>query len=174
MPLPADAAREWHDVYMLFGTASATLVGLMFVAASVGSSFFGQDKLPALRTFLSPSVVLFTCVLAACLIAISPLRSWMLFGILIGGDGLFGVVYAGLVWRRLIQHGLSTAIDLEDRICYAILPALGYTIMLGAGILLGLQMLTGFDVLAVAMGLLILVGIRNAWDMTVWSVLRQS
>ena len=28
-----DALRDWHDFYVLIGTASATLVGLMFVAA---------------------------------------------------------------------------------------------------------------------------------------------
>jgi hypothetical protein len=29
----AELLRGWHDFYILIGTASATLVGLMFVAA---------------------------------------------------------------------------------------------------------------------------------------------
>jgi hypothetical protein len=168
-----DSMREWHDVYMLFGTASATLIGLLFVAASVGSSFFNRDRHPALRAFLSPSVVHFTCVLAACLIAISPLRSWVLLGSLIAGDGLFGVLYSGLVWRSMVRHGFSATIDLEDRLWYAALPAVGYTIMAAAGITLASQMALGCGVLAVAMGVLMLVGIRNAWDMTVWTVVRR-
>jgi hypothetical protein len=168
----SDYAREWHDAYMLFGTASATMIGLLFVAASVGSSFFNQDRHPALRAFLSPSLVHLTCVLAACLIAISPLRSWLL-GDLITADGLFGVLYAGLVWRRMVRHGFSATIDLEDRVWYAVLPAVGYTVMTAAGITLALQLALGCGVLAVAMGLLVLVGIRNAWDMTVWTVVRR-
>jgi hypothetical protein len=40
-----DAARPWHDWYMLIGTASATLVGLMFVAASVGSRLYTRKNI---------------------------------------------------------------------------------------------------------------------------------
>src|SRR5262249_26047214 len=32
--------HSWHDFYLLVGTASATLVGLMFVAASIGAQVF--------------------------------------------------------------------------------------------------------------------------------------
>jgi hypothetical protein len=35
---PAELLHEWHDFYVLLGTASATLVGLMFVAVSIGTS----------------------------------------------------------------------------------------------------------------------------------------
>jgi hypothetical protein len=31
----------------------------------------------------------------------------------------------------------------------------------------------GCDILAAAMGVLLLVGIRNAWDITVWTVMRR-
>jgi hypothetical protein len=172
MPQIADVLRDWHDFYMLFGTASATLIGLLFVAASVGSGFFSPEKHVGFRSFLSPTVVHFTCVLVVCLSAVSPLRSWMLFGNLVGADGLFGVVYAAVVWRRMVRHGISATIDLEDRICYAALPAVGYAIMLGAGVTFIMQMEPGFDVLAVAMGLLTLVGIRNAWDITAFTVVR--
>ena len=34
---PTDALSHWHEFYMLGGTASATMVGLLFVAASVGA-----------------------------------------------------------------------------------------------------------------------------------------
>jgi hypothetical protein len=85
-----EVVKPWHDLYMLIGTASATLVGLLFVAASVGSGFYTSDKRPALRAFLSPSLVHFTSVLTASLIAIAPMRSWTLLGLLVSGDGLFG------------------------------------------------------------------------------------
>lgn len=155
---------------MLFGSASATLIGLLFVAASVGFGVYRPEKRPALRTFLSPSVVHFTCVLAASLIAICPLRSWMLLGVLIGGDGVFGLVYAGLVWHRMVRHGLSALVDLEDRIWYAALPAVAYAIMSAAAAMLVAQREAGCAVLAMAMGLLMLVAIRNVWDITVWTV----
>jgi hypothetical protein len=173
MPPLRDVMTAWHDLFMLFGAASATLIGLLFVAASVGSNFYTEAKHNALRSFLSPSVVHFACVLAACLIAVCPLRSWMLFGLLIGGDGLFGFVYAVLVLRRMVHHGYTATIDLEDRVWYAALPAIAYVILTMAGATLFSQAEAGCDMLAAALGLLLLVGIRNAWDMTVFTVIRR-
>lgn len=172
MPL-LDAMQPWHDLYMLFGTASATLIGLLFVAASVSSGVFDQTKHAALRSFLSPTVVHFASVLVACLIAVCPLRSWHMLGLLIGGDGVFGLAYALAVLHRMIRHGLTARIDLEDRMWYAILPAVDYAIMAAAGLTFFLWSELGCDVLAVAMGLLLLAGLRNAWDITVWTVMQR-
>src|SRR6516225_10240929 len=103
----------WHDLYTLIGTASATLIGLLFVAASVGASYYNRERYPAFRAFVSPSVVHFTTVLAACLIGIAPVRSWTPFGLLIGGDGLFGIVYAVFVWRSMVLQGFNRTLDLN-------------------------------------------------------------
>jgi hypothetical protein len=167
-----DVIRPWHDFFMLLGTASATLIGLLFVAASVGSGYLDETKRHALRSFWSPSVVHFTCVLVACLTAVCPLRNWLLFGVLVGSNGVFGIVYALAVLRRMVRSGLTATIDLEDRLLYVILPAAGYAIMTAAGITLVSRTELGVDVLAVALGLLLLVGIRNAWDITIWTVMR--
>jgi hypothetical protein len=172
MPSLADAVRPWHDLYTVIGTASATLIGLMFVAASVGSGVYSRDRYHALRVFLSPTVVHFACALAACMFAIAPLRSWLLFGLLIGATGMYGLGYAAIVWRGMLRHGNPVSIDLEDRICYAAIPALGYATMLTASIVLLLRREAGCGFLAVAMGLLLLIGIRNAWDMTLFTVMR--
>src|SRR5215831_16111274 len=40
----AELFHTWHDFYLLVGTASATLVGLMFVAASIGASVFSEQN----------------------------------------------------------------------------------------------------------------------------------
>ena len=173
MPL-RDIMTAWHDLFMLFGTASATLVGLLFVATSVGSSYFNETKRPALRSFFSPSVVHFGSVLAACLIALTPLRSQVVFGLLIGGDGLFGLIYAITVLTRMVHHGFTATIDWEDRAWYAALPAIAYAVMMAAGFMLRSEPEAGCDILATAMGMLMLIGVRNAWDITIWTVMRRS
>jgi hypothetical protein len=173
MPSLAEAVAPWHDVYILIGTASATLIGLMFVAASVGTGVYSKDRYHALRAFLSPTVVHFACALAACMFAIAPLRSWPLFGLLIGATGLYGIGYAVMVWRNMLRHGLTVSIDLEDRICYAAIPAVGYATMLAACVELVREDAMGCDLLAIAMGLLLMIGIRNAWDMTIFTVMRR-
>ena len=76
MPLAQEMAR-WHEFYALLGTASATLVGLLFVAATVSSGVFSSNRRAPLRVFLSATVVHFSGILAVCLIALAPLQSWL-------------------------------------------------------------------------------------------------
>jgi hypothetical protein len=172
MPPLVEALEPWHDLYILTGTAAATLVGLLFVAASVGSGVFNEERRPAFRAFVSPSVVHFTSVLATSLIAVAPVRDWSRLGLLIGALGLFGTAYSSLVWRSIIRHGLSATIDIEDRIWYAALPAIAYATLVAAGLALLAPNQAGLDLLAGGMGLLLVVGIRNAWDITAWMITR--
>jgi hypothetical protein len=59
----ADLLDAWHDFDLLIGTAAATLVGLMFVAASIGASVFLEKDRAAMKAFISPTVVHFSAVL---------------------------------------------------------------------------------------------------------------
>ena len=166
-----DVLRSWHDFYILIGTASATLVGLTFVAASIGASIF-RERPHGLRAFLSPTIVYFATVLIACLIAIVPSNQSPLLGLLVAVTGIAGLIYGGSVWRVMRRHGFS--IDLADRLWYAMLPMVANLLLGIGGFGLVLQASTGCDLLALGMGLLLIAGIRNAWDMTVWIIERQA
>jgi hypothetical protein len=172
LPL-APALAPWHDFYALLGAASATMVGLLFVAASVGGRAFAQSRSGALRIFLSASVVHFSSVLATCLMVLAPARWWELFGGMVFGCGVFGLAYSAIAWRDTAHDGLRAKIDLEDRIWYAVLPAVGYLVEAGAGIALALRFGFGCATLAVSVGGLLVVAIHNAWDITVWSITRR-
>jgi hypothetical protein len=172
MPTLPAAVAPWHDFFSLIGTASATLIGLLFVAASVGSGIFSSDRPLAVRTFLSSSVVHFGCVLAACLVAVAPIRAWHTLGLLVGPEGAFGLIYAVNVWRAIMRDGMGARLDLADRMWYARLPAFGYAILTAAGASFYLRREDSCAVLAVAVGVLMVAGIRNAWDITIWAVTR--
>lgn len=171
--MPTYVFSPWHDFYTLVGTASATLVGLMFVAASVGTGVFTHEKQVGLRTFLSPTVVAFSVVLAASLIGVLPVFNWGVPGFLLMGIGLLGVLYSWRVWRRMVREGIAKSIDLEDRTWYAAVPAVAYFLLASAGFVLGIETQAACTLLAVGVCLLLLAGIRNAWDMTTWVVLRR-
>lgn len=172
MPSLADSLAPWHDLYVVTGTAAATLVGLLFVAASVGSGVFTEERRPAFRAFVSPSVVHFSSVLAASLVTIAPVRRWSILAALVSALGLFGIAYCGIVGRAMVRYGLAANIDLEDRIWYAGLPAIAYATLAAASLPLFSENPTGLTVLACGMGLLLLAGIRNAWDITSWAITR--
>ena len=168
-----DALAPWREFYALLGSASATLVALLFVAASVGTGVFSSDRQAAMRVFLTASVVNFSLVLATCLIVLAPLGSWVLLGVLILVNGAFGLTHSALALRDALKDGLIHKIDLEDRVWYIVLPVVGYVSIALSGFALALQLDLGCTALAVSAGLLLGVGIHNAWDITVWSMTRR-
>ncbi len=169
LPL-AEILHNWHDFFLLLGTASATLVGLMFVAASVGAHVFKEENRPALEVFLGPTVVHFTSVLVVCILGIIPSHTWLTFAGGVALMGLAGMLYSAKIWLQLIHHRFD--VDVVDQLFYTLLPALGYLLVLLAAWLLYTQSEFGFDAAAAALVTLLLAGIRNAWDMTLWIVLK--
>ena len=95
-----EALRKWRDFYALIGTASATLVALMFVAASIGAGVFTREHQAGIRSFLSPTVVHFSTVLIICLLATIPTETWAVLGDLLTCAGVIGLAYSGWIWRR--------------------------------------------------------------------------
>jgi hypothetical protein len=173
MPPLSQILMQWHDFYALIGEASATLVALIFVAASIGAEVFTLKDQAGIRSFLSPTVVHFTAVLVICLLGSIPTETPVVLGALLGGVGAIGLVYSGWVWRRMMKHGIAASIDTVDRLWYALLPIPGYLVVIAAGLSLWRQSAFSLNVLASAMILLLLIGIRNAWDMTVWIIDRR-
>jgi len=167
----AELFHTWHDFYTLLGTASATLVGLMFVAASIGSSVFGEQHRYALQAFISPTVVNFAAALFVCIGVMIPSQTWLSLGLLLAAGGIAGLVYAGRVWFQMIIRR-KFHVDAIDRMFYATVPLLGYLLVLASGILLLLGKGWSAEVTAAALVVLLFAGIRNAWDMTTWIMMR--
>jgi hypothetical protein len=172
LPLP-ELLRAWRDFHTLIGAAAATLVGLMFVAASIGAGVFTRAHQAGIRSFLSPTVAHFSAVLFISLFATLPIQSWNSLGILLILSGLIGLGYALWIWRRMVHHGIIGTIDIIDRLWYALLPIAGYLLVIAAGVGLCERDAMSLAVLAAALILLLLIGIRNAWDMTVWIIDRR-
>jgi hypothetical protein len=173
MPPLADLLAPWRDFYELLGEASATMVALLFVAASVASGVFSPDKSAPMRVFLSASVVHFSGILAASLLVLAPFRSEVVLGAMIVAGGVFGLGYYALTWRDLMRDGLIKRIDLEDRTWYTYLPVATYLMETASGGLLIEGEPAGLAALAITLGLLMLIAIHNAWDITVWSIGRR-
>ncbi|MGO8918306.1 MAG: hypothetical protein ACLQJR_20595 [Stellaceae bacterium] len=168
----AKLMQEWHDFYMLIGTAAATLVGLMFVSASISGGYMTEERRPGIRAFFSPTIFNFAAALVTCLAVLAPMQSWASLGALLLGWGLVGLLYAGWVWRQMAQHGFLQQIESEDRLWYARAPLVCHLLVALAATLLLLRLPAGIDLLATTLVLLLLVAIRNAWDITLWVVMR--
>ena len=112
-------------------------------------------------------------MLASCVVGELPSPDSSVPAALVGGIGLLGLIYSALIWRRMVRNGFVSKIDLEDRIWYAVAPALAYVDLTVAGVAFAIPSEAAAALLAAGIGLLLLAGVRNAWDMTTWAVLRR-
>ena len=173
MAQPIEALRLWHDFYALIGTAAATLVGLIFVVASIGAGVFTRAHQVGIRSFCRRRFAHFSLVLLLCLIASAPSASNAALAICVIGTGLVGLSYSGNIWLGMRKHGISATIDLTDRLLYSLLPPVGYLLVIIGGLTIGYHAIGGLSILACACVILLLVGIRNAWDMAIWLIDRR-
>jgi hypothetical protein len=168
-PSLAELLHDWHDFYVLVGTASATLVGLMFIAVSIGTSIFNEDRRIGMTAFITPTVVHFAATLFTCLLVTIPTQSWYTLGALLAAGGMVGSIYCGSLAVRIIAR---THVDLSDRLFYALLPLFGYMLALASAVLLLMRSTVSPNLIAPAVLILLLAAIRNAWDMMVWIVIK--
>jgi hypothetical protein len=167
----AEVLHAWHDFYLLAGTASATLLGLMFVAASIGASVFTEKHRAPMRAFLSPTSVHFSAVLLLCLLAAPPWPSAFSLAIALAVSGAAGTIYSARVAADIFIRG-HFHIDIADRAFYGVIPLIGHLLVVAAAILLFTRHAAGLEVFAAALMALLAASIRNAWDMMVWIVIR--
>ena len=166
------ALKDWHDFYVLLGGAAATLVGLTFVAASIGVGVLTEEHEAGLQAFITPTVVHFAAILFACLLILAPFASVGVLGAVLAAEGIVGVVYSVNVLLHIRRHSFSITLLLVDRVWYAAAPVVAYIVLVGAAASLSSGDGTSLVVLACGLGLLLLAGIRNAWDMALWIMMR--
>ena len=157
---------NWQNFYMIVGTAAATLTGLMFVVTTLIANIDGHLATlnAAVSAFNTPIVVQFGAVLLLAGILSAPWQSFASLRLLLGLVGLGMVLYSIVVLRRMwrVPHYQST---LEDWLWYLALPLLAHISLIVAAFMLRENPDPALYIVGSAMILLLLVGIRNAWDM---------
>ncbi len=161
----------WHEFYGLLGTAAATLVALMFVAASVAVGLLTSDRSIGTRIYMSPIIMHYASVLFVSLIALAPGLGDAVLGLIIIASGLVGFGYSVYITVRLFRDARS---EFVDRFAYGAWPFVAYAGTVAGGLLIAYRERWAPDVLAAAMLLLLLVNVRNAWDLTVTFARRHS
>lgn len=175
--------QRWQNFYMLLGGASATLAGLMFIAISLGGTRRPTaDERSMIQlaysAFLSPTYIHFVYVLVTAVVVFVPTLNETVFGALLvlTGLGSLGYILRQLPFLRA-RYRIGS-LDRSDLVWYSLMPCISYLLYLDAGIGL-LRAAAGFrtrghalDALATASVLLIVIGVRNAWDLVVYQMMR--
>jgi hypothetical protein len=162
--------KEWHDFYTLVGTAGATLLGLLFIAVSLGAGYLTQERQSATRTFMSPVVVHFTSVFFLSAVALFPWHQAKFLAVLVGATALIGAIISTYITIQVVRTDLTNY--MQDYLAYGLLPGVAYLVLLDAAVSIYLEKDFGLDALAGALLLLTIANIRNAWDLTLTMVRR--
>ncbi len=162
--------EPWESFYLLIGTSAAALVGVMFIVMTLAAEIAVEQFDRGTSLYQTPIVFHLAAIVAVSALASVPAHLIVAVAGLILLLALCGVGYsASIAWRTLRpdDYYQPTA---SDRIFFGLLPGLSY-LLLGAG---AVSTWLAPDVAAEVIGgatlLLLLVSVRNAWDVATYAV----
>ena len=152
---------RWDGFYMLLGSASAGLIGLVFIVVTLTSGFDRARALRGSSRFMTPTVLQFAVVVLVSAIASAPVSAGLArLGLAVVALGsLFHA--ARNSWRMFGGDGEPPA-HWSDPWTYGAAPAVAYAILFAVG---AAGWTLGVGIMALV---ILLCGVRNAWDLITW------
>jgi hypothetical protein len=167
MPYQAEVS-SWHDFYILAGTASATLVGLLFVGLSLHLRIVVTAS--EVRSLARVTLANFGAVLFVALFMVIPQDAGNA-GFQLIGAGIISLVVAS---PSLVAAGRSREWSFKMSTMQRVrvilrfgVSAVSYLAIIVAGVLLLSSPSWAFAILVVATVVLLIVSLRNTWDLLV-------
>jgi hypothetical protein len=161
--------QGWDNYFMLLGTAAGSLIGLLFVVVTLTS---GRDRAKAQRgqsLYLTPTVLHFAVVLSVSAMTmvpgLTPFRAAALLAVA-AVVGLANTAWACFGIAAMAKGG--DASHWSDFWLYGAAPAVLYAILAADCVCFALASAWAPHSLAILMLAVLLLGIRNAWDLVTW------
>ena len=159
----AHILAQWQNFEMLAGSVSATLLGLLFVAASIRPALFDRTEHREFLTIAAKSLGMFMLVIAIALVFLIPNVDPRTMGITLAGMAILALVNTTqqivAMQKLLNEWGL---LFITRRI---LLPAAGYVLLLWVSAMLYIGQIHWLSWLAPAQILFVLSATYNAWDL---------
>ena len=89
-----EALQEWRNFYSVLATAAATLLGAMFIVASIGGSPMTEERAAGVRLFVTPTVIHLSAVVLGCALVMVPSLQMISLGIWFATGGTVGLIYS--------------------------------------------------------------------------------
>jgi hypothetical protein len=158
----------WDGFYLLIGGAAGALIGLVFVVVTLTS---GMDRSSALRgssIYMTPTVFHFGVVLVIGAVALAPSLSAPAVGTLIAVAALAGLAHAVTATVRITSRKTPEPPHWSDVWWYGVGPTAAYV---GLGAVAASAWISPADTphaTAFVLLILLVIAIRNAWDLVTW------
>ena len=161
--------ERWDSFYLLLGGASGSLIGLLFIVATL---MRGRERDAALRgasVYMTPIVLDLSQVLVISALAAAPDVGRDVAGGAVTLCGSVGILISlWIIWHIAFDDSFQSA-HWTDLWCYGVAALAGDLALTGSGLSFW-QVGPEFAVRAVAVSLIgiLLVAVRNAWDLVTW------
>lgn len=153
----------WESFYVIVGSSGAALTGLQFVVIALTTELRRQRTTAQFDAFATPTIVHFCAALFVSAVLSAPWQEVSSAAIAIAVTGGAGILYTGLVVRRVTSQ-TQYALVFEDWLFHTALPFLAYATILSAGLTVVHHTVDALFGLGSATILLLFIGIHNAWD----------
>ena len=158
----------WDSFFLLIGGAAGALIGLMFVVTTLTSNLEREERLRGASLYFSPIVFHFVMVMVVSGVALAPRLHPAHLATAFGVCAITGAVHLGLVSARIASPKTSPTQHWSDLWCYGAAPLALYLALGGAAASVALTRSWAPYAVAAATLALLLIGIRNAWDLVTW------
>ena len=160
----------WDSFFLLVGGAAGALIGLLFVVASLPTGIERHARLQAASLYMSPTVFHLAVVVALSGTALAPRLPPTAVSGLVGLCALIGVIHLAYVARGIASPKTPAPPHWSDIWCYGVGPLVLYLALGGAAATADLAPRDAPYVIAATSLALLLLAIRNAWDLVTWIV----
>jgi hypothetical protein len=167
-----ETLRNWQNFYFMTGGAAGGLMGLMFVALSLGTHLINDKTRANMRVFVAPSIFYFVSALLISCVMLVPNYSPVLLALTLFVGGMVGISQAVPTARRLITIAREYGdFDHADWAFQITLPVVVYLLlMVGGGCFAFGQWDVGFGAVWLSDIFLLLIAIANTWSLVIWIV----
>jgi hypothetical protein len=161
----------WDNFYIIIGSTSGALVGVMFVVATLTAGLEEGHATRGAQIYITPIVFHFTVVVVISALSAVPGLTPEAVGVVLVVCAAAGLIYATVtMFRVFLVKVRDAAPDRSDKIWYGILPVAAYLLLTGAAAAIWLAPKIAAHAIGAAAFLLLLIGIRDAWDLATFLV----
>lgn len=163
-----DTLLAWHDFFLLMGGASATLVGLVFVTVSLATSLPKLPKSLDRVLFTSPIVTQYAYAVGLSATSVAPFASVRAYALVLCGAGLFAGLQMTWLVRNLVRRHVVETVTKRYWVWSAAMPGAAVVSLLGGGAWMLADGAPHVPLVAAAVAILAVSGVRNSWLLVTW------
>lgn len=156
----------WGNFYFLTGSAAAGLIGLIFVVATLTAGLEERKAIRGMKLYMTPNVFHFAVVLVLSAMSTTQRLPTMALAIVASIAAVWGIFY--MLTRLIGLRKSGAAEDWTDMLFYGVAPVILYVALGATAWAIEFAADLAPELLAGLMMALLLLGIRNAWDLVSW------